>query len=162
MGSLPKWVLTPQKETSSRVLKMTIFKKVFEAFMRHKNRSNACQKTESFFELFINKILNLLLWLLNMNRLYLGKLQYWNNVIYVDLRPQAHCFSIHLGITTKQVKTSQIVPCIWDFGDNIYLFLTIKVLKSELGDFSNFCGLLRIIEPYIIAVKLRYISILDM
>ena len=34
-GNLLKWVLTPQKETSSRVFKMTIFKKFFGAFMRH-------------------------------------------------------------------------------------------------------------------------------
>ena len=56
MGSLPEWVLTPQKETSSRVLKMTIFQKFFGAFMRHIIRLNVGKEIKSFSELFINKI----------------------------------------------------------------------------------------------------------
>ena len=34
-ASLPKWILIPQKETSSCVFKMDIFSKFFWAFMRH-------------------------------------------------------------------------------------------------------------------------------
>ena len=56
MGSLPKWLLTTQKETSSCVLNMTIFKKFFGAFMRHIIRLNAGKEIKSFSELFINKI----------------------------------------------------------------------------------------------------------
>ena len=33
-GSLPKWILTPQKKTSSQIFKMAIFSKFFWAFMR--------------------------------------------------------------------------------------------------------------------------------
>ena len=55
MCSLPKWVLRPQKEISSCVLNMTIFKKFFEAFMRHITRWNAGKEIKWFTELFINK-----------------------------------------------------------------------------------------------------------
>ena len=33
--SLPKWILTPSKENSSHVFKITIFSKLFGAFTRH-------------------------------------------------------------------------------------------------------------------------------
>ena len=51
---LPKWVLTPQKETSSRVFKMAIFSKFFLTFISHIIRYNAGKKIKSFSELFIN------------------------------------------------------------------------------------------------------------
>ena len=34
-ASLPKWVLTPPKETSSHIFKMALFPKFFGAFMKH-------------------------------------------------------------------------------------------------------------------------------
>ena len=50
--SLPKWVLTPQKETSSHFFNMAIFSKSFLAFMRHIIRWNAGKKINPLSELF--------------------------------------------------------------------------------------------------------------
>ena len=55
MASLPKWLLTPQKETSYCVLNMTIFKQFIGAFMGHIIRLNAGKEIKAFSELFINK-----------------------------------------------------------------------------------------------------------
>ena len=56
MASLPKWVLTPPKETSSHIFKMVIFPKFFWAFMKHIIRWNTGKKLDSFPELFTNMI----------------------------------------------------------------------------------------------------------
>ena len=56
IGGSPKWVLTPQKETSSLVSKMIIFQRFFRAFMIHIIRWNSGKKIELFFELFIHNI----------------------------------------------------------------------------------------------------------
>ena len=59
-ASLPKWDLTPQKETSSCVFKMAIFSKFFGAFMRHIIRYSTGKKNIflnfsliTFFNIFL-------------------------------------------------------------------------------------------------------------
>ena len=56
MASLPKWILTPPKETSSHIFKMVIFPKFFWAFMKHIIRWNTGKKIKLFHELFTNTI----------------------------------------------------------------------------------------------------------
>ena len=55
-ASLPKWVLTSSKKTTSHIFKMTIFQKIFEAFMRHIIKWNTDKKLKFVSELFTNKI----------------------------------------------------------------------------------------------------------
>ena len=56
MASLPKWVLTSPKETSSHIFKMVIFPKFFWAFMKHIIRWNTGEKIMLFHELFTTTI----------------------------------------------------------------------------------------------------------
>ena len=56
MASLPKWVLTSPKKTSSHIFKIVIFPKFFWAFMKHIIRWNAGEKIMLFPELFTNTI----------------------------------------------------------------------------------------------------------
>ena len=54
-ANLPKWVLTPQKETNCHIFKIATFSKLFGGFMAHIIRQNADKRIKYFFELFTNK-----------------------------------------------------------------------------------------------------------
>ena len=54
-GSLPKWVLTPQRKTSCLFFKLPFFSKLFGDIMSNIIWQDADEKLKYFFELFISK-----------------------------------------------------------------------------------------------------------
>ena len=103
---LPKWVLTPTKETSSHIFKMDTFSKFFRAFMRHKIRQNTGRQIKLFSEVFINKIFKCTFVLFVSNKSLLdANLKFWH------LRPtQFHIFIVLLQ-NVKILKHNDWVLC---------------------------------------------------
>ena len=54
-GKIPKYVLTPQKETSSPIFKIAIFSKFFGNFMSHIIRLNAGKRIKHFLNFSLNR-----------------------------------------------------------------------------------------------------------
>ena len=91
-GSLPKWILTPQKEISCHIFKMAILTKFFDDLMNQKTREYAGKKMKSFLNVSPLTIVSLLLWPFKVASLYIGRQRCPYVQIFIFIFPCLFCF----------------------------------------------------------------------